>query len=75
MAKHPDDSQPDDEEAEGGATTTDLEHLEDLRWVLIKSAVATLVGMTVCLFNCKAGGGRSGSCCCARPLPLGTECR
>lgn len=27
-----------------------LEHLEELRWRLIKSAIAVIVGMTVCLF-------------------------
>ena len=38
------------EEGEGGGPVKSfLEHLEDLRWVLIKSGVATLVGMTVCL--------------------------
>jgi len=53
MAEHPEDYQPEDAEAEGGAVKTFLEHLEDLRWVLIKSAAATLAAMTVCLFNVK----------------------
>ena len=53
MAERPEDYRPEDEEAEGGAVKTFLEHLEDLRWVLIKSAAATLVAMTVCLFNVK----------------------
>jgi len=53
MAERPEDYRPEDEEAEGGAVKTFLEHLEDLRWVLIKSAAATLVAMMVCLFNVK----------------------
>jgi len=38
-----------DEEQEGGPVKTFLEHLEDLRWVLIKSAAALAVAMLVCL--------------------------
>jgi sec-independent protein translocase protein TatC len=38
------------EEAEGGPVKTFLEHLEDFRWVLIKSLVALFLGMLVCLF-------------------------
>ena len=53
MAERPEDDRPEEEEAEGGAVKTFLEHLEDLRWVLIKCAAATLVAMTVCLFNVK----------------------
>ncbi|HKW30697.1 MAG TPA: twin-arginine translocase subunit TatC [Verrucomicrobiae bacterium] len=37
-------------EAEGGPVKTFLEHLEDFRWVLIKSIVALFLGMLVCLF-------------------------
>ncbi len=37
------------EEEEGGPVKSFLEHLEDLRWVLIKSLVATGVAMLVCL--------------------------
>src|SRR5690348_2462631 len=37
------------EEEEGGPVKSFLEHLEDLRWVLIKSLVALSVGMLVCL--------------------------
>ena len=40
------DSQP----GEGGPVKPFLEHLEDLRWVIIKVTVATIVGMTFCLF-------------------------
>jgi sec-independent protein translocase protein TatC len=39
----------DPEEHEGGPVKTFLEHLEDLRWVLIKSLVAVGIGMLVCL--------------------------
>jgi len=38
------------EEAEGGPVKTFLEHLEDFRWVLIKSIVALFLGMLICLF-------------------------
>jgi len=38
-----------EEEQEGGPIKTFLEHLEDLRWVLIKSAVALGVAMLLCL--------------------------
>ena len=37
------------EEEEGGPVKSFLEHLEDLRWVLIKSIVALGVTMLVCL--------------------------
>jgi sec-independent protein translocase protein TatC len=37
------------EEEEGGPVKSFLEHLEDLRWVLIKSLVALGVGMLICL--------------------------
>jgi sec-independent protein translocase protein TatC len=40
---------PDSEEEEGGPVKSFLEHLEDLRWVLIKVIAAVLIGMTVCL--------------------------
>jgi sec-independent protein translocase protein TatC len=39
------------EEQEGGPVKTFLEHLEDLRWVLIKSLVAIAVGMFLCLIS------------------------
>ncbi len=38
-----------EEDEGGGPVKSFLEHLEDLRWVLIKSAAATLIGMVVCL--------------------------
>lgn len=39
------------EEEEGGPVKSFLEHLEDLRWVLIKSAVAAGVMMLACLLG------------------------
>jgi len=44
-AEHP------DEEQEGGPVKTFLEHLEDLRWVLIKSLTALGVAMLLCLIG------------------------
>ena len=43
------DEQP--EEEEGGPVKSFLEHLEDLRWVLIKSGVAAGVAMLACLLG------------------------
>ena len=40
-----------DEDQEGGPVKTFLEHLEDLRWVLIKSLVALSVAMLLCLIG------------------------
>src|SRR5213079_946957 len=37
------------EEEEGGPVKTFLEHLEDLRWVLIKALSALILGMVACL--------------------------
>src|ERR1043165_6521056 len=54
MADEPGAERPDDlEQEEGGPVKSFLEHLEDLRWVLIKSLVALGLGMLVCLI----GGG------------------
>jgi len=39
------------EEEEGGPVKSFLEHLEDLRWVLIKSVAAAGVAMLVCFFG------------------------
>ncbi|MEI7728034.1 MAG: twin-arginine translocase subunit TatC [Verrucomicrobiota bacterium] len=41
----------DDSGDEGGPIKSFLEHLEDLRWVLVKCAIALLLGMMVCLFG------------------------
>lgn len=40
---------PDPEDEEGGPVKSFLEHLEDLRWVLIKIIAAVLISMTVCM--------------------------
>jgi sec-independent protein translocase protein TatC len=48
MAGDPEAERPD--EAEGGPVKTFLEHLEDFRWMLIKSIVALFLGMLICLF-------------------------
>src|ERR1043166_4216943 len=40
-----------EEDQEGGPVKTFLEHLEDLRWVLIKSLVALSVAMLLCLIG------------------------
>ncbi|MCL4786988.1 MAG: twin-arginine translocase subunit TatC [Verrucomicrobia bacterium] len=42
-----------EEEEGGGPVKTFLEHLEDLRWMLIKCVVAVLVAMLVCLVGGK----------------------
>ena len=39
------------EAVEGGPVKTFLEHLEDFRWMLLKSIVALFLGMLVCLFG------------------------
>lgn len=41
-----------EQEEEGGPVKTFLEHLEDLRWVLIKSCSVLGVAVVVCLFAC-----------------------
>jgi sec-independent protein translocase protein TatC len=40
---------PDPEEEEGGPVKTFLEHLEDLRWVLIKCLVSLMLAMVTCM--------------------------
>jgi len=45
------DEAPDPEADEGGPIKNFLEHLEDFRWVLIKSVVAIGVAMILCLFG------------------------
>jgi len=51
MADPTEEPRPDEmEEDGGGPVKTFLEHLEDLRWMLIKSGSALLVGMIVCLY-------------------------
>jgi sec-independent protein translocase protein TatC len=48
MAIEPEEERPGHED-EGGPVKSFLEHLEDLRWTLIKCAVATTVAMLLCL--------------------------
>jgi sec-independent protein translocase protein TatC len=48
-----DDFQRGDDEEGGGEVKSFLDHLEDLRWTLIKSAAAIGVGMMICLFGVK----------------------
>ena len=51
MADPIEESRPEETEEDGGGPVkTFLEHLEDLRWMLIKSGSALLVGMIVCLY-------------------------
>jgi sec-independent protein translocase protein TatC len=45
----PDPESTPEEEEEGGPVKSFLEHLEDLRWVLIKIIASLLVSMTVCM--------------------------
>ena len=53
MAEGDEDIRPEDLEVEGGAVKSFLEHLEDLRWMLIKSSAALFVCMLGCLFGAK----------------------
>src|SRR5437870_3194346 len=51
MADPTDEPRPEDfEEDGGGPVKTFLEHLEDLRWLLVKSGAALLVSLIVCLY-------------------------
>jgi len=51
MADPTEEPYSDDLDEGGGPVKTFLEHLEDLRWMLIKSGAALLVGMIVCLYG------------------------
>jgi sec-independent protein translocase protein TatC len=51
MADEPEGTQPDPEEGEGGPVKTFLEHLEDLRWTLIKVTSTLAVAMLVCFIG------------------------
>ncbi len=46
-----DDREENPMDSEGGPVKTFLEHLEDFRWVLLKSIVALFVGMLICLIG------------------------
>src|SRR2546426_4242217 len=51
MADPTEEPRPEEIEEDGvGPVKTFLEHLEDLRWMLIKSGSALLIGMIVCLY-------------------------
>ena len=50
MADPIEEPRPEEFEDGGGPVKTFLEHLEDLRWMLIKSGAALLIGMIVCLY-------------------------
>jgi sec-independent protein translocase protein TatC len=45
----PESSLPEEEDEGGGPIKTFLEHLEDLRWTLIKSVLAVVIGVLACL--------------------------
>src|ERR1051325_2389601 len=50
MATEPGDPRTEEElDQEGGPVKSFLDHLEDLRWVLIKSLAALGVGLLICL--------------------------
>lgn len=49
MATEPEGPPFDNEEEEGGPVKSFFEHLEDLRWVLIRSATAVGIAMLLCL--------------------------
>jgi sec-independent protein translocase protein TatC len=49
MADEPLEPVPDPEQEEGGPVKTFLEHLEDLRWVLIRCLTSLILGMVACL--------------------------
>ncbi|MCP5525843.1 MAG: twin-arginine translocase subunit TatC [Verrucomicrobiales bacterium] len=52
MADSPEEPLLDEEQEEGGGPVKSfLEHLEDLRWVLIKVVASVLIAMTACLFG------------------------
>ncbi len=55
MASDRDENQPsvDPDEEGGGPVKSFLEHLEDLRWTLIKSTIAILISMVVCMMASK----------------------
>ena len=48
MAQEPEES-PFDGDDEGGPVKPFLDHLEDLRWVMIKCVTALIAGMTICM--------------------------
>src|ERR1041385_9061758 len=51
MADSTEELRPDDHDDGGGPVKSFLEHLEDLRWMLIKSGAALLIALVVCLYG------------------------
>ncbi len=51
MADEPEAYRPDPDDDEGGPVKSFLDHLEDLRWVLIKSLVAVGIAVLLCLLG------------------------
>lgn len=51
MADPTEEPTDDDSEVGGGPVKSFLDHLEDLRWLLVKSAAALFVGLVVCLYG------------------------
>src|SRR5262245_41011129 len=49
MAEEREDHHVNEEEDGGGEVKSFLEHLEDLRWTLIKGGSALIIGMIICL--------------------------
>src|SRR3954454_4661291 len=49
MVNAPEEGHSPEEEDEGGPVKSFLDHLEDLRWVLIKSAATVALAMLLCL--------------------------
>ncbi len=68
MADPTDEPRLEEDEDGGGAVKSFLEHLEDLRWMLIKSGAALLIGMVVCLV-----GGDKVAVILARPVLLANQ--
>jgi sec-independent protein translocase protein TatC len=49
MEKHSEEElRPDETEEGGGPVKSFLDHLEDLRWMLVKSVIAIVIGMSIC---------------------------
>lgn len=51
MADGTEELPPDEQEVQGGAVKSFLEHLEDLRWTLVKTGAVIMLAMCVCLFG------------------------
>ena len=51
MATEPEEGRPPHEEDEGGPVKSFLEHLEDLRWMLIKCATSLGIAVLICLLG------------------------